>query len=76
MTMHETSYRELAGLEGAFSSVPFSAQKAADDLQSHVICGFEEALDQGMQPADALALILSWVSSEMVRIQSRQNGCE
>jgi len=51
-----------------------AAEKLADTLQSQLINAFETAIDQGMQPMDALAVILSWVSSEMLRIQSDQAG--
>ncbi len=53
---------------------PLVPKKAADKLQSHLINGFETALDQGMRPADALAVVLCWVSSEMVRIGSDKTG--
>ena len=44
----------------------------ADALQSQVISAFEAAIYQGMRPMDALAVILSWMSSEMMRIQADQ----
>ena len=47
---------------------PLLHKKAADLLQSQLINGFESAVEQGMRPADALAIILSWVSSEMGRV--------
>ena len=53
---------------------PQLPKKAADLLQSHLINGFETAIEQGMRPADALAVVLSWVSSEMVRIGSEKTG--
>ncbi len=43
--------------------------KVADALQSQVINAFEAAIYQGMPPADALSVILSWVSSEIARVQ-------
>lgn len=46
----------------------------ADALQSNIINAFEAAIDQGMRPADALAVILTWMSSEMVRIQADQEN--
>ncbi len=55
---------------------PLIPKKAADMLESHLITGFEAALEQGVKPADALALVLSWVSSEMVRLGvDRPGGC-
>jgi hypothetical protein len=53
---------------------PLLPKRAADILQSHLINGFETALEQGMRPADALAVVLGWVSSEMVRIGSEKTG--
>jgi hypothetical protein len=41
-------------------------------LQSQIINAFEGAIYQGMRPMDALAVILSWMSSEMTRIQAEQ----
>ena len=63
-------------IEALFPSEPepLVSKKAADKLQSHLINGFETALDQGMRPGDALAVILCWVSSEMVRIGSDKTG--
>ena len=46
--------------------------KLADALQSQVINAFEAAIYQGMRPMDALAVMLSWMSSEMMRIQAEQ----
>jgi hypothetical protein len=46
--------------------------KLADALQSQIINAFEGAIYQGMGPMDALAVILSWMSSEMTRIQADQ----
>jgi hypothetical protein len=46
--------------------------KLADALQSQIINAFEGAIYQGMRPMDALAVILSWMSSEMTRIQADQ----
>jgi hypothetical protein len=51
------------------------ADKLADALQSQIINAFEAAIYQGMRPMDALAVILTWMSSEMMRIQADQaNG--
>jgi hypothetical protein len=59
-------------IEALFPGEPQSLlpRRAADLLQSHLISGFETALEQGMRPADALALVLCWVSTEMARIGS------
>ncbi len=48
--------------------------KLADALQSQIINAFEGAIYQGMRPMDALAVILSWMSSEMTRIQAEQTN--
>ena len=66
----------LSELDELFPSHPQPpvSKKAADILQSRVIQSFETALDQGMQPLDALSTILSWVSSEMGRIQLDRTG--
>lgn len=44
-------------------------QNAVETLQSHMIVGFEEALHLGLPPMEALGQVLSWVASEMARIQ-------
>ena len=46
------------------------AEKLTEMLQSQLIHAFETAIYQGMQPMDAVAIILSWLSSEMARIQA------
>ncbi len=51
---------------------PPAEDKIADALQSQIISAFEAAIYQGMRPMDALAVILSWMSSEMARIQADQ----
>ena len=51
---------------------PRVGDKLADALQSQIINAFEAAIYQGMRPMDALAVILSWMSSEMARIQADQ----
>lgn len=48
---------------------PIIPPKAADVLQSSVITGYETAVDLGMRPRDALSLILSWVCSELPRLE-------
>lgn len=51
---------------------PLVSKKAADMLESQLTDAFESALYQGMRPTDALRVILSWTSSEMMRIQLDQ----
>ena len=46
--------------------------KLADALQSQVINAFEAAIYEGMRLMDALAVILSWMSSEMMRIKAEE----
>ncbi|MGO9544798.1 MAG: hypothetical protein ACLPPF_08395 [Rhodomicrobium sp.] len=76
MAVQDASYLRLVEFEDLFPSRPQhpASKKAADVLLSRVISGFEAAVEQGVQPMDALALILNWVSSEMVRIQLEQAG--
>ncbi len=64
----------LSDIEALFpgNPKPLVSKKAAELLQSHLIDGFEAAVDRGMRPADALAVIMHWVSSEMVRIGSEK----
>jgi hypothetical protein len=47
---------------------PLLPEKARDALQSHMIVGFEEALELGMAPMDALGCVLRWVALEMGRM--------
>ncbi len=54
------------------SKRPAPGDKLADTLQSQIINAFESAIYQGMRPMDALAVIMSWMSSEMTRIQAEQ----
>jgi len=56
------------------SNAGLPGDKLADALQSQVINAFEAAIYQGMRPMDALAVILSWVSSEMMRTQAEQEN--
>ena len=67
------SAAERSESEGSGAGKPhLPADKLADALQSRVINAFEAAIDQGMTPMDALAVILAWMSSEMMRIQADQ----
>lgn len=38
-----------------------------DELKSALIAGYEQALEQGMTPSHALAVILSWAAEECER---------
>jgi hypothetical protein len=69
MLAHE-GHRLNSEIDGLFPrrAEPQVPKKAADVLQSRLISGFEEAVEQGMHPADALAIVLSWASSELARI--------
>ena len=53
---------------------PLLPKGAADVLESNLISAFETAVEQGMRPADALAAVLCWVSSEMVRTGPDKSG--
>ncbi len=69
-------HRVRSDIEALFPGQPepLLPKRAADILQSHLINGFETALEHGMRPADALAVVLCWVSSEMVRIGLEKTG--
>ncbi len=71
MQIREKSGSRLAEFDELFPlhPQPLVPKKAADYLQSHIISGFETALDQGMPPLDALSTILGWVSSEIARVK-------
>jgi hypothetical protein len=66
-------YRLRNQIEELFAPrhVPAVPKKGADILRSHLISSFEIALDHGMHPADALAIVLRWASSEMARLGDR-----
>ncbi len=73
MTLREsclTSQNEPDDCCSGKSGIP--GDKLADTLQSQIINAFEAAIYEGMRPMDALAVILSWMSSEMTRIQADQ----
>jgi len=77
MQAHKKPDVRLSELDELFPSHPQPpiSKKAADILQSRVIHSFETALDQGMQPLEALSTILSWVALEMGRVQlDRSSG--
>lgn len=78
MTVHDVSHAAIREIEDLFPRcpMPLVSEKAINILQSHLITGFEAALDLGLPPQDALAVILSWVSSELGRaeMEHRSNG--
>jgi hypothetical protein len=76
MQVHKKRSVRLSELDELFPSnpQPSVSKKAADILQSRVIHSFETAVDQGMQPLEALSTILSWVSLEMVRVEPDRSG--
>ena len=45
-----------------------ATRDAADELSSTVITGYERALQHGLAPWHALALILSWAAEETARL--------
>jgi hypothetical protein len=67
---HLTSQKETDDCRPGKPRAP--GDKLADTLQSEIINAFEAAIYQGMRPMDALAVILTWMSSEMTRIQADQ----
>lgn len=74
MALHDASYATTTEIEELFPCCPRSlvSDKATNLLQSHLITGFEAALELGMPPQDALAIILSWVSTELGRAELEQ----
>ena len=53
---------------------PLISNNVVELLQSQLTDAFETALRQGIQPMDALAVIVSWVSSEMMRSKPDQGS--
>lgn len=47
-----------------------SLEKSADDLKSSMIMSFETAIDQGLAPPKALAVVLEWAAEESGRLGS------
>jgi hypothetical protein len=45
-----------------------SLEKCADDLKALLIVSFETAIDQGLPPHKALAVILEWTAEECTRL--------
>jgi hypothetical protein len=71
MLMYPDSELALIEMEGLFPPKGSMAQGTAEKtLQSHMVVGFEEALEQGLAPMEALGQMLEWVASEMVRINA------
>jgi hypothetical protein len=71
MRSRENTPATIAKPKGRLPMAELSvADQAADVLHSHLIIGFEEALNLGMTPMVALGSILTWVASEMTRIPS------
>ena len=78
MAIHDASHATISEIEELFARCPrpLVSEKAINILQSHLITGFEAAVDLGLPPQDALSVILSWVSSELGRseLEHRSNG--
>jgi hypothetical protein len=51
-----------------------AAKEASTNLCSNVITAYEQSIDGGLQPIDALSIITRWVSREMTRISAQFNG--
>jgi hypothetical protein len=74
MLDHEVMNSQALELEGLFGSAPGThCSPASDFLYSDLVRSFEQALENGMSPIEALTTILGWVSCEMVRINI-ENG--
>jgi hypothetical protein len=43
--------------------------RRVDDLRSILIVSFETAVERGMEPAAALAVILEWAAAECARLR-------
>ena len=52
------------------SFADLSREKSAEDLKSVVIASFEKAIDQGLPPYNALAVVLEWAAEESARLRS------
>ncbi len=76
MTVPSEHSQKLRAADDLFPCHPraLDHDKAAEILQSKMINGFEAALDDGMQPIDALDLIICWVSREMFRLRMDRAG--
>jgi hypothetical protein len=65
----ETGYAlALIGDLSPYRPEPSGQESANEILQANMIIGFEQAIEQGMRPTEALAAIIGWVSSEMARV--------
>ncbi len=47
-----------------------SLEKCAEDLKSLLIVSFETAIDEGLPPREALAIVLGWAADECARLKS------
>ncbi len=75
MSFREPCHKRSSKLDdNCASKPPETGDKLADALQSQLIDAFEAAIYQGMRPMDALSVVLSWMSSEMARIQAEQTN--
>jgi hypothetical protein len=76
MLIHNECSSRLNDIDELFPRRPqlLVPRQAADLLESHVISGFEDAVERGMKPLDAVAVILACVSSEMERIRLEGNA--
>ena len=53
---------------------PGMSKKASDVLLSNIINAYEAAVDEGIDPIDALSMIVGWVSTEMARVRFNQGA--
>ncbi len=72
MLIQPNAQPEVSEMEKLFPGKPDEQVlgRAEEALRAHMIIGFEEALENGMPPMEALGHVLSWAASEMARINS------
>ena len=75
MSISNRSHTILNEVNALFPAnpLPLVSEKTSDTLESQLTAAFETALQKGMPPMDALGIIMSWMSSEMMRIQVGQS---
>jgi len=66
--MSTSSQIKLELIDSVSPVRPEHDDEALDVLQSHIIEGFEKAIDLGMAPMQAITHILDWIAEEKARI--------
>jgi hypothetical protein len=74
MLLQPSTELTISEMDSLFPREPHDSPrgKAEEALHSHLIIGFEEVLDLGMPPMEALGHVLCWVATEMARIKTGQ----